>query len=612
MPTYPGFHPDFEIAGYPGQIRTAIRRIALHFYVTRPFHPTMIGNSKYWAVLVRPSDEFSVYINTDREVLIVFSEHTTFEIRTLDAYDAFYEHLDYSRVDKSLRFLVSADDRIESIIRHYLDQNPEYPIIIPTTFNSFDNSANTLLDAVRRNYLLRDLFGYQNPLREENFFFGRQHIVTSVLDMARSGQNSSLFGLRKSGKTSAIYAVQRKSRALSCNVTVVDCQNPAVHARTYDGLLTHILSEIRRSSGLKRVVIDLGSTLSSVSENFVAQMNNILSAVKNTVLLIFDEIENISPQTASSDHWKTGNDTLYFWQILRSYIQSESRGRFSICIVGTSPYILEATRINNIANPVYLYAKKQFLPSLSFEETKEMVQRLGYFMGLEFSSEIVAELQREFGGHPFFTRQVCSKVHQLASSRRPIKVSSNIVHQAKTAFYGELENYLKDILDQLKEFYPAEFGVLKSVIEGNTAELTEYGLEAPDLIDHLIGYGLVERSGEHFDIRLSAIKVVLQRLIASEHGEDRWAEISRRRNAVETSIRLALFHWVKTIDRNVWSDVIDQNLTTGRRQALTTTEPRVLFSKSETPLYLSDLMMLIKDERVLPYIQTEGLWCYLP
>lgn len=272
MPTYPGFHPDFEIAGYPGQIRTAIRRIALHFYVTRPFHPTMIGNSKYWAVLVRPSDEFSVYINTDREVLIVFSEYTTFEIRTLDAYDAFYEHLDYSRVDKSLRFLVSADDRIESIIRHYLDQNPEYPIIIPTTFNSFDNSANTLLDAVRRNYLLRDLFGYQNPLREENFFFGRQHIVTSVLDMARSGQNSSLFGLRKSGKTSAIYAVQRKSRALSCNVTVVDCQNPAVHARTYDGLLTHILSEIRRSSGLKRVVIDLGSTLSSVSENFVAQM----------------------------------------------------------------------------------------------------------------------------------------------------------------------------------------------------------------------------------------------------------------------------------------------------------------------------------------------------
>jgi hypothetical protein len=183
-----------------------------------------------------------------------------------------------------------------------------------------------------------------------------------------------------------------------------------------------------------------------------------------------------------------------------------------------------------------------------------------------------------------------------------VKVSTVVLKQAKDAFYGELENYLGDILDQLKEFYPAEFGVLRSVVQGHTGELAEYGLEAPDLIDHLIGYGLVEKVGDNFDIRLAAIKVVLQRLIVGEQGEDRWAEISRRRNAVESSIRVALFHWSRGVDDMIWIDVLNRNLTVGRRQALTTTEPRILFSNTGSPFYLSDLIMLIKDERVLPYI----------
>lgn len=251
MPTHAGFHPDFDIASYPYEVRQAIRVVGENFYVTRSFKSIQIGNSAYWAVLVRPTDEFSVYVNTDREILILFSNYKTFEIRTLEAYDEFYNLLESKRADKSVRFLISGDDRIESIIRHYLDQHPEYPVIIPLTFAGISRGSNSLLGAVRRNYLLRDLFGYQNPLREENFFFGRQSIVNSVIDMAKSGQNSSLFGLRKSGKTSVIYAVQRKARGVSCNVVVVDCQNPAVHGRRYDELLTFIISEIRRVLGQK-------------------------------------------------------------------------------------------------------------------------------------------------------------------------------------------------------------------------------------------------------------------------------------------------------------------------------------------------------------------------
>ncbi len=603
MPTFPGFHPDFEFGHYPTEVRTALRKIGEYFYVTRSFRPIEIGNSHYYAALIRPTDEFSIYVNTHRELLIIFATYETFEIRTLEAYDEFYSLVDSTRIDKSVRFLLSNDGRIEKIIRHYLDQHPEYPIVIPMTFKQIaPQKQNSLLEAVRRNYLLRDLFGYQNPLREETFFFGRQQIVNSVLDMAKSGQNSSLFGLRKSGKTSSIYAIQRKAKGLSFNVVVIDCQSPAVHARTYDSLLAHIVSEVRRVIGLKKLSTTLGSDLPEVAENFTASMNACLSASKNNILIIFDEIENISPKTAASVHWREGIQTVYFWQILRSYIQASSKGRVSLCIVGTNPQILEAAHINDIANPVYLYANKQFIPSLSFDETREMVERLGYFMGLEFPTSITSELHRKFGGHPFFTRQVCSKIHQITTTVRPTTVSAKALERAMVDFAGQLEAYLRDIVQQLGDAYPDEFNLLKAVVQGDNRELTEFGSETPELIDHLIGYGLVARVGDEFEIRFDAIKTALLHLLKGSHVEDCRAEISKRRNALETNVRVALFHWSRTISSNHWSEIIDQSLTAKRREALSSLEPGNLFSSKNSPLYLSDLLVIIKHSDVMRHL----------
>ncbi|NII58039.1 AAA-like domain-containing protein [Sphingomonas aerolata] len=605
MSTNPGYHPDVNVSAYPTSIRKAIQRVASNFYVTRSFDAVQIGNSRYWALLVRPTDEFSIYINTDREVVALFSEYENFEIRTLEAYDDIYDQLESKRVDKSVRFLISGDHRIESIIKHYLNQHPEYPIVIPTTIDILSiSTGNHLLEAVRRNYLIRDLFGYQNPLREETFFFGRQEVVNNVLDMARSGQNSSLFGLRKSGKTSAIYAIQRKAKGFSCNVTVIDCQNPAVHARTFDGLLSFIISEVKKSIGFKSTYPDLGKTLPEVSEQFFQHMKNALSVAKNNIILIFDEIENISPSTAASPHWRSGNDSIYFWQILRSFSQSESKGKLSICIVGTSPYILETAKINDVDNPIYLFAPKTYIPNLSFEETKDMVERLGYFMGLEFSPEIIAKLQMGFGGHPFFTRQVCSKIHQQASPNRPLKVSEAALERANTAFYGQLEGYLRDIITQLRNAYPEEFDILHAVVEGQKDEIAEYGRDAPDLIDHLLGYGLIERSGDDFDIKFEAIKTALRRLFPQDDTstEGRWAEISKRRNSIETEIRTTLFHWARSVSADDWNSILDLSLTNKRREGLISSEPAFLFSSKTSPLYLSDLLMLLKQSLVLPYL----------
>jgi hypothetical protein len=215
-------------------------------------------------------------------------------------------------------------------------------------------------------------------------------------------------------------------------------------------------------------------------------------------------------------------------------------------MVGTSPRILEVSKINDIANPIYLFAQKQFIPSLSFDETREMVERLGYFMGLEFPASIVGALHRQFGGHPFFTRQVCSKIHQLASASRPVRVSEGALQRATIEFQGQLESYLRDIIEQLKGDYPEEFSILVAVLSENLEELTEYGTETPKLIDHLIGYGLVERIESDFDIRFSAIKSALSHVFLKK-DEDRLAEISKRRNTLEAGIRVTLFYWCRSV-----------------------------------------------------------------
>lgn len=402
MVTRSGFHPATKFSDYPAEIIPSIRAIANEFYVTRSFDKESVGNSEYWGLLARPAQEFSVHLNTDREILFVFSKYETFEIRTLEAFDLFYLQLEQKRIDKSIRFLISGDPRTNQIIHQYLQQHPEYPIVVPANISDVRNKGTALLDSVRRNFLTRDLFGYQNPLREETFFFGRQEQVNTVLDLAKSGQSSSMFGLRKSGKTSSIYAIMRKAKAFGCTPVFLDCQSPAVHARRYNELLSLVVSESRKAVGNNKIIPAIEGSEVEVAEKFREQFKTVISQSKSNFLIIFDEIENISPGTASSLHWERERDCLLFWQNIRSFIQKDSGGKVALCIVGTSPKLLEEPTLSGAPNPVYLFTQKRYISALSYQETKEMIDRLGFFMGLDFEDSQIAKLHQLYGGHPFF------------------------------------------------------------------------------------------------------------------------------------------------------------------------------------------------------------------
>jgi len=343
MPTHPGVNPLFDMKHFPLAERQPIMRLAQQFYITRAARPVqMSSNSSYRSFLMRPSDGMSAVLNVEREIVALFANYETFEARTLNAFDKVYEQFDDIRVDRSLRFLISLDQNIENTIRHYLAQNPEYPVVVPLRFSDFRSpNDDFIFNAIRRNYLIRDLFGYQSPLKQEYYFFGRAQLLEGVIDLHKSGQNSGLFGLRKSGKTSTIYALQRRAKKSECRTVVIDCQDPAVHARRYASLLELIVVTIRKQLNLKDIEVDIGQNPAQVSQNFRMLMNDALSTAGCDVLLIFDEIENISPKTAASPHWRSGDDTLLFWQTARSYFQSSTKHRLTFCFVGTNPHLFK-------------------------------------------------------------------------------------------------------------------------------------------------------------------------------------------------------------------------------------------------------------------------------
>ena len=282
---------------------------------------------------MRPTDDMSSVLNVEREIIVLFASYDTFEMRTLLAFDKFSEQFDDVRIDRSLRILISNDKNIEATIRHYLLQDPEYPIVIPFAYSDFRASTEDFIfSAIRRNFLIRDLFGYQSPLRQEYYYFGRRALIEHVIDLHKAGQNSSLFGLRKSGKTSTIYAIQRRAKAAQCRTILIDCQDPAIHARNYAELLTWIVVEARRELGAKSKSIVLGHSPAEVSDNFRTAMRETLNTAGSNILLLFDEIEHISPRTAASSHWRDGSETILFWQILRAFYQSPQKMRATILL----------------------------------------------------------------------------------------------------------------------------------------------------------------------------------------------------------------------------------------------------------------------------------------
>lgn len=617
----PGLHPRFNITRFDDREQSIIRLLSTEWLITYHGGPLTLVSSQYSWFLMKPTDRFREMFNIDREIVVIFSAYKNFLPRTLDAFDAIDAELSQRytlRVEPACRVLISGDPHVETIVSDLLKADPERPIVVPFTYEELSSSADTrknnefVSNRFRKHFYERDLFSFFSPLRKDIYFFGRSALLQEIVNRHRDGEHSGLFGLRKSGKTSIVYAVERHVATIRKDDMVfvsLDCESPSIHKCRWFNLL-YVIAERYRDALGSRTKLDSGRyTELKAAQSFEHDVVEVYKSKKRkTLLMLFDEIEHLSPRTGASDHWAAGEDFVLFWQTLRGVFQ-RNQGIYTYVLVGTNPGCVEMVEVTSRAvpskswpNPLFASVHIRYVPCFDVSQVKEMVLKLGGYMGLRFTDELYALLVKDFGGHPFLIRQFCSKIYEACrGQRRPVLVDRALYGQVMDSFSGaNASEYLGMIVGVLAHWYEDEYEMLRFLANGDNTSFDALASD-PQLTSHLVDYGILMRSSHGFAFNIESLKYYLNRRHEFQRLnltlEEKWAEISARRNKLEQSLRRLLqTALVSKYGTRKAREVVMRSLPQNRRDKLSATSVDQLLQKNGSPLFFQELKQIIEKE----------------
>ena len=211
---------------------------------------------------------------------------------------------------------------------------------------------------------------------------------------------------------------------------------------------------------------------------------------KRRLLLIFDEIEYISPLSSLDPHWV--NDFVSFWQTMWS-CQSHIP-KLSFIVAGVNPTLSEKDRMSGVQNPMFGIVKQVFLKGFDATELDQMLSSFGDRMGMNFTTCARKYLLARYGGHPLLTRVACSFTHQkinASCNRRPIQIDHDFLKRDEIERERELCFYCNHVVSEIEEFYSDEYDMLEMLAAQELPEFREFA-EDPELTRHLKAYGLIE------------------------------------------------------------------------------------------------------------------------
>ena len=171
---------------------------------------------------------FCEQFNLRREITVIFAEYKHFEPRTFDAISEVYRrNPQHFRIDRICSIIISKDNNVEEEIHHILKNDMEMQVVIPFRYSELQGGDKRQLVTKRfRDYFYeRDLFAFESPLKKDIYFFGRREYVHELISRHKSGENSGVFGLRRSGKTSVLQAIERAAQFTETMCVFADCQD---------------------------------------------------------------------------------------------------------------------------------------------------------------------------------------------------------------------------------------------------------------------------------------------------------------------------------------------------------------------------------------------------
>ncbi|TNJ12582.1 AAA-like domain-containing protein [Aeromonas veronii] len=602
---YPGKHKTFKEAHFSEEEKVLINNLSKEFYLTNGGEIVKLGyNSEYRYIIIKPTDIYQDMFNLDREIIVVFSPYENVMARTLDVFDYVAKKHSSLRIEKICNILISADPNVEYSLAELIKSEPESQIIIPFSYVELNKVTDPYFfrNRFRSYFYTRDLFAFEAPLKKDIYFFGRNDLIQSIVNRLKSGENSGLFGLRKTGKTSLINGIERNLLKEGIKPVVIDCQETSFNQRRWNEALHFLCAKVNSALNLSIALENEGNftekDASIITERFLIECRHKL---KSSVFLIFDEIENISRGTAPAEHWCSGKDFALFWQTLRSIFQ-RNNNLISYLIVGTNPSCIEIPKIENVDNPIFNHFNPFFIPGFAVKDTREMVRKLGKRMGVRFDESVFSMLTDDFGGHPFLMRHVCSLIcKEVAELERPVEIGRKSYSNGKNDFLYNHSNYLEMIISVLKDFYPDEYEMLSMLANDDLSSFEEFAEMHPSYTAHLIGYGLIKKDREGYDFKIDSIREYLLKQNKYKRiglsTEEMWAEISYRRNSAETKLRRIIkFLLLANLGPTDAKDVVLNIFGGNRKLNLSALAYDELFDANKSEIYFSDLSKIVSKK----------------
>lgn len=532
------FHPDEEFMKYFGDVFRVVyaseyqyKSFTYSYYILKPHN--------------KPSARYGI-----GEIIAIYVPYPEIQARVIDALIDLQQNVHANRVHQVWNILITESaNPVEDLEELTRDKDVEV-YSIPFSRQELEQKVDADFIHLRlKTYIQdRDLFDSQSALRSKLFFFGRDDLVNKLIAAVEKGQNFGLFGLRKVGKTSLLYALEMYLERVKTHTVIhIDCQTPAIYLKRWDGLLVYIYEKLTNQ------------TMEFQAPDRIAEaFSNAISKHPRKVLLVFDEIENISfGGLSQAKHWN--DDFLPFWGTIRA---AHQEGKMTFGVAGVNPRIFETAVIGGSDNPFMLGATNVAVNFLEEVAIKRMVKTIGEYMGLRIEGGVYPWLYEQYGGHPLLTRKACSLVYNKARMSSGDCLTLDSFTSRQDWLDQQLGQNVLNILAVLIQHYPNEYDHLMAIARGDR-ELFEFLKNDPELeieLKHILSYNILKSGKENEPIFIiealkrflvqsgKAAKEAIGELSQSSRPTayevlpqpdqlDLWTRLSRARNQLEPQLR---------------------------------------------------------------------------
>lgn len=516
----------------------------------------------YYKSFAKPTKKLATALSTNREILLLLTNFKDQQPRAVEYAKSIIER-EGSRLEPIVLIAHSdpeGDAKVKSWGREQL------LVVLPIQVS---DKLDLSPEAIQRNLCVelfsRDPFDIVSPVVDDVQFYGRRD---EALDFARTISSSrirSCFGIRKIGKTSFINRVLHLVRQSGDAGTIsLDCQRDAVWSMSAPQLLVSVSSAIEQLSvaGTRYATPRKSAFAGSMDEAGDILFSS-LERSSVPILLAIDELDYITPASATAPHWQT--DFNGFWRTLRAVYQEAVRQNRAISLIvsGVSSKWFTQESIAGIENAALHFVPEEYLGPFSDTAATAMIHRLAKSAGLSFSAESQELIASACGHFPFWIRKACSFIHRnIDVAKRPLDVGLADTRALLDRFVStEGQALAEAAISHLCRIYPDLRSTLVACMNGESAKestrslvaLSRYGLvdgnDSYKIKGEILLYGLREYLHTSINDANASSATSNKSVSILQTPEDEWLEelavIGKRRNKLETRMRSQLVTAIK-------------------------------------------------------------------